>query len=235
MRQPISSKSFYDITSKSYQNTSFERAKYLSAIDLIVTQKMSKIEELKLLEVGAGNGIRTRTIISGLTYKKLLLIEESEVFASELLKTFDKTEVHQGSVEDYEHSDVYFNMAFSLWNVIGHVPEPLTYLKSINKLLENNGIFIFDFNNRLNIKEYGFYNVARNWLRGLLSGDAGQFTLNKDGVSTPVYIYQLAEIKSLCQKSGFVVEQKVYVNYETGNIEGNQLSGQILLICRKVT
>ena len=85
------------------------------------------------------------------------------------------------------------------------------------------------------MKEYGFFNVARNWLHGLISNKAGQFYLQKDQVITSVYIYQLAEIKRLLRKSGFALEREIYVNYETGKIEANRFSGQILLICRKVS
>lgn len=208
MKQIISSRIYYDITSKTYQTTSNERANYLDAIDQIVRKYLAKLEDLKLLEIGAGNGVRTKAVSNGITYKKLLLIEEPAVFAKELLTKFDKTEVHNGAVENYEHSKGTFNFAFSLWNVVSHVTEPQKYFNSINNLLEDDGLFIFDLNNRLNVKEHGLYNVAKNWLRGLYSNEALKFNLNKDGVSTGVYIYKLHEIKKLLHNSGFTIEKK---------------------------
>ena len=233
MGSPISSKNFYNLTSNTYQNTSFERDQYLSTIDQFVRKELITLKELFLLDIGAGNGIRTKKLLSGLEYKKLMLIEESSVFADELLNKFNKNEVFNGSVEDYKASGEIYNSAICLWNVISHVQDPLDFLNSINKSLDQNGVFIFDFNNRLNIKEYGLYNVVRNWLRSFINKDAGRFSLKKDGIETSVYIFQLAEIKKLLYQTGFVIEKTFFVNYGTGFIEKTQFSGQILLICRK--
>ena len=86
MSKVIDSESFYNQVHSFYEDISFKKAEYLSAIDRLVLESLDKIEEVCLVEIGAGNGNRTNNLLKNIDIKKLLLIEPSIAFVESLNK-----------------------------------------------------------------------------------------------------------------------------------------------------
>lgn len=234
MSKVIDSEGFYNQVNSSYDDISFKKVEYLRAIDFLILQHIVKLEKICLVDIGSGNGRRLKKILKNISFEKLLLIEQSLGFVKILKENFNPEEIFHGDVVNFQKKSGEFNIALCLWNVIAHADNPKTFLKAIHSLLDKNGTFIFDINNRFNIKEYGLKNVLTNFIKSKIFSNSGLFILNTNGIKTKVYIYNLSEIKLLLKEAGFAIDFVKYVNYKTGVIEKNQYSGQMLLSCRKI-
>lgn len=228
------SQGYYDQVNSDYDDISKTRMAYLNAIDHLVLEQLYEMDDVCLVDIGAGNGKRTKNILNNINVKELLLIEPSINFVGQLKKEFNARDVFHGDVSDYKSKPDHFNIALCLWNVIAHVDNPRTFLKSIHSLLEVGGTLIFDINNRFNIEEYGFKNVGINLVKTKILTEPGSFILSTNAIKTRVYIYNLAEITALLNDTGFDIELVKFVNYKTGDTEKSQWSGQIFLVCKKL-
>lgn len=231
----IDSQSFYNQVNSDYDDISEKRIEYLNAIDHLILECLHGMDDVCLVDIGAGNGKRTKNLIRNIDIKKLLLIEPSIAFVEQLKQAFNPNVVFHGDVVDYKKKPGQFNIAICLWNVIAHVDNPITFLKAIHSLLQAGGTLIFDINNRFNIKEYGIKNVVINLVKNSISADPGSFTLNTNAIKTKVYIYNLAEITALLNETGFDINLVKFVNYKTGKTEKSQWAGQIFLVCKKLS
>ena len=234
MSKVIDSEGFYNQVTSFYDDISEKKIEYLNAIDHLILESLHEMNEVCLVDIGAGNGKRTNNLLKKIDIKKLLLIEPSIAFVEQLNKTFNPKDVFHGDVVDYKKKPGEFNLALCLWNVIAHVDNPKTFLKAIHALLQPGGTLIFDINNRFNIKEYGIKNVFINLVKNNFLANPGSFTLNTNEIKTKVYIYNLAEITALLNETGFNINVVKFVNYKTGNIEKSQWAGQIFLVCKKL-
>lgn len=234
MSKVIDSEGFYNQVTSFYDDISEKKIEYLNAIDHLILESLHEMNEVCLVDIGAGNGKRTHNLLENIDIKKLLLIEPSIAFVEQLNRTFNPKDVFHGDVVDYKKKPGEFNLALCLWNVIAHVDNPKTFLKAIHALLQPGGTLIFDINNRFNIKEYGIKNVFINLVKNNFLANPGSFTLNTNEIKTKVYIYNLAEITALLNETGFNINVVKFVNYKTGNIEKSQWAGQIFLVCKKL-
>ena len=230
----VDSQTFYTQISSCYNDINFKKIEYLDAIDRLILESLHEMNEVCLVDIGAGTGKRTNNLLKNIDIKKILLIEPSITFTEQINKIFNPKDVFHGDVEDYKKKPRQFNLALSLWNVIAHVDNPKTFLKAIHSLLQTDGTLIFDINNRFNIKEYGIKNVFINLVKNKILADPGSFTLNTNKIKTRVYIYNLTEITALLKEAGFSINFVKFVNYKTGNTEKSQWGGQIFLSCKKI-
>jgi hypothetical protein len=118
---------------------------------------------------------------------------------------------------------------------LGHVDDRVEFLRRVALFLEDNGVFIFDVNNRYNIKQYGLRYFLINILKDILNiSNSGYFNIEFGGVKTSVYIYNEAELLRDLRLSGLKVIDIKYIDYNSGAIIKTKFMGQIFMVVAKI-
>ena len=229
------SKSYYDKIASSYNSQVEARINYLNAIDdYIIADAHGKVD--KYLDVGSGDGRRSIKISNGIRVtSETVLVDDS----SKMINNFEgnnSIKVFNQSVFDFQHPS-NFDFITCLWNVLGHFPSKnarIELFKKISDLLNTNGVFIFDVNNRYNIAHYGFKNVERNIKNDNLNVDeSGWFVLGEEPHQTKVYVHSPFDIEEYLLETDLVLEEAKYFDYQTGLIKETFFEGQLFYKMRK--
>ena len=231
----LSSRKYYDYLSLNYKNDFNKRIHYINSVNNLIFLNYKKFKFNNFLDIGTGDGFRFEIIKKKLKIKNFLLIEESSYFYEKIKKYFPKYRIINADFLKANIQKDSFTHVTSLWNVLGHVKNTDFFFKKVNKILKINGFFIFDVNNRLNIKYYGLLSFLVNLLKNiLLIRNAGYFRLQAYNKKTKVYIFTAKEIINLLEKNGFKVEVIKYVDYSSGKIQPYQFFGQMFVIAKKI-
>ena len=223
-----SSKEFYSETADHYEKIRSKQYLYNKTVDSIIIDSV-KDQIKNILDVGAGNGKRGIYIKEKLNASEILLLEESK----EMVKNIKRTAVVDVKVEsilDY-HSDRKFDLIICLWNVLGHIDDKtnrVIALKKMKSSLSDKGVIFIDFNNRMNVKHYGFKNFIRNSIRTLFTKDSGWFNLELHGIKTKVYVHNFSEMTELIKNAGLNIRFMKSIDYSTGEIHKSRFKGQLL-------
>ena len=233
----ISSNKYYDLIANSYHDISNYRSLYNKSIDEILIKYLSEINGL--LDIGTGDGLRLFNIISKLDSppNTLVCLEPAlKLFnmAKFNLDQLDSIDFYNCDLESFSH-ERKFSHIIALWNVVGHVGDPLKFFQKTFDLLSPGGFFIFDVNNRFNIAQYGLKNVIINLLKEFRnSSDKGIFNLNsKISEELKVYLSSPFEVQRKLKSIGFDVVETLYVNYVNGLRVDSFINGQALFICKR--
>ena len=226
-----SSESFYNDLSKSYASVSENRANYLVSVEKIVSSKLSRFKKEQLLDIGSGDGMRIRRIVSG-TEIEITAIENSSEMCNLLRTNTAIARVYETDIVKFDVQPSSYNYVTALWNVFGHVEEIELGIKKAYESLAAGGTFIFDVNNPLNIGEYGIYSVTKNFLSFITGVTEKRFRLIKGRGETWVYFRSNWRYRKILQNAGFNSLSFLYLNYETGK-KTTPFNGQILIICVK--
>lgn len=231
----LSSRKYYDYLSLNYRNEFNKRINYINSVNNLIFSNYKKFKFNNFLDIGTGDGFRFQIIKKKLKIKNFLLVEESNYFYEIIKKYFPKYRVINANFLNANIQKNSFTHVTSLWNVLGHVKNKNFFFKKVNKILKINGFFIFDVNNRLNIKNYGLLSFLTNLLKNILFfKNAGYFKLQVNNKKTIVYVFTQKEIIKLLEKNGFKVEVIKYVDYLSGKIQSLQFFGQIFIIAKKI-
>ena len=231
----LSSKKYYDYLSLDYKNHFNKRINYINSVNNLIFSNYKKFRFNNFLDIGTGDGFRFKIIKNKLKIKNFLLIEESRYFYKKIKQHFPKYRIINANFLKVKIKKNTFTHVSSLWNVLGHVKNKNLFIKKVKSILKVDGFFIFDVNNRFNIKNYGFFSFLINLLKNiLLLRNAAYFKLEVNNKKTKVYISTVKEIISLLEENGFKVEVIKYVDYLTGKIHPHQFFGQIFIIAKKV-
>jgi SAM-dependent methyltransferase len=231
----LSSRKYYDYLSLNYKNEFNKRINYINSINNLIFSNYKKFKFNNFLDIGIGDGLRFEIIKKKLKIKNFLLVEESGYFYEEIKKYFTKHRIINADFLKANIKKDSFTHVASLWNVLGHVKNRDFFFKKVNKILKINGFFIFDVNNRLNIKNYGLFLFLINLLKNIFSfRNSGYFKLQVYNKKTKVYIFTVKEIINLLEENGFKVEVIKYVDYLSGKIQPYQFFGQIFVIAKKI-
>lgn len=231
------SKNYYNTIADNYQNQVISKIKYLNAVDDYILNRMSGLEIENYLDVGTGDGRRAFKFIEGLKINgEITLVDESD---NMLLNAAinHQVRVFNDSFFNFE-TEKRFDLITCLWNVLGHLPTKnlrIELFKWISKYLTPGGVFIFDVNNRYNISYYGYENVSNNLRRdheGVES--SGWFTLGTPPNETQVYIHSPFDIEDYIKATNLVLEETVYIDYETGEKKTTFFEGQLIYKLKKV-
>jgi SAM-dependent methyltransferase len=230
----LSSKDYYNNIANEYRSQSSNRELYLSSINRLVINCLEERHLKNLLDVGAGDGCRISKIREHLPPFNLALVEQSEELCQMARNNLPEAETFQGDFTDLEIPRFYFSQITCLWNVLGHVRSVDDFLGKVFSCLNNDGVFIFDVNNRYNVRYYGFWSVFTNLIKDILRfNKSGYFPIGKDENKSLVYIFSKAEILKLLKNNGFKIEKIVYVDYANGSIVSNHWQGQIFVVAKK--
>ncbi len=231
----LSSRDYYNKIAKEYSSQSANRDFYLSSINQLVINCLASRRIENLLDVGAGDGCRISKIRESLPPFNLAIVEQSEELCEMARNNLPEAAVFQGDFVDLEIPKSYFSQITCLWNVLGHVKSLDPFLEKVFACLRDKDVFIFDINNRYNVKYYGLWAVFKNICRDVLGlRNRGYFPIGKGENRSLVYIFNKREILKSLKKNGFKIEKIVYVDYATGLIVSNQFQGQIFVVAKKV-
>lgn len=230
------SNEYYNDIANSYRQISEQRKSFLDAIDeYIIDYATNKLNNIKYLDIGAGDGYRSLKIARGIGSEKTILLDNSDQILAKI-ESKDSLELVINSILDFE-SPIEFNLITCLWNVLGHVgdfQDRKNVFKKLETLLEDDGVFIFDVNNRYNIAHYGMKNVMNNMEAEQYNPQiAGWFTLNQDGNKTQVYVHNPFEINKYLEGTQLAVEKVEYIDYSTGKKKETFFEGQLLYYIKK--
>jgi SAM-dependent methyltransferase len=223
--------SFYDSLASEYNKVFSARQKYHDAVDSLILNSKDYSSWSQILDVGSGNGKRlTRLFL----HKQCVLhcVESSSEMVALLKKSREIELVIQSDFCTLDHKKFEnpYDLVLMQWNVIGHLSNISDAFKLVSQTVKVGGHFIFDFNNPLNYKQYGFLNALRNSLKFLFSNSEGnlKFKISHEDSYTETYFYKISYIYKLLDKNGFRLNKLVYLNYTTGEAE-NRFGGQVFI------
>ena len=223
------SSGYYDALAPVYGQIFSTKMQFHSAIDDRIRQNSDFSRWLNVLDVGSGDGKRIIDLFQN-SDCTLHSVENSVVMANILRAQPRISKVIQAdfSLLEYDDFKVNYDLVLMQWNVLGHISNVPNAFKLAYKLVGKGGHFVFDFNNPLNIKHYGFRNVFINFLKMNFSPSKRflKFKIDHDGAETETHFYKVSYIVKLLEQSGFRIAEIKYFDYASGEIQG-PYKGQI--------
>ena len=135
-----------------------------------------------------------------------------------------------------------FDVITCLWNVLGHIPtaeKRLLALSAIARLLTPNGRFFLDVNHRYNLGSYGVLLTSARWIHDFFSpsennGDVlAKWDAGEAGISTYGHVFTHGEIIRLADRAGLELEDRVVIDYASGQLCRFSFQGNLLYIFRR--
>jgi len=234
----VSSVDYYNTINADYSQLSIERNAYIDSVNQIVLNESPGYVD-SWLDIGIGDGKRLNLLSKNIKAKNIIAVEPSPKMAATAKALLGQTaEVRQCTLEEYAvDCNIRFNLITALWNVIGHTEDPFTFLKSAYSLLSEDGILIFDANNRFNASHYGPRNVLANIFRSFTcKGDEHKrYRLpveNSSGLFTTVYLATPFEVSRMIRGLKPTSQCIHYKSYSNGSSKG-PLTGQIIAVIKR--
>jgi 2-polyprenyl-3-methyl-5-hydroxy-6-metoxy-1,4-benzoquinol methylase len=246
MSEKSTSQHSYDSLAKSYQDYSLKRKEYLDSINSKVIDLLSSIDnmekEIKVLDVGAGDGQRAKNIYGFLRSKNNIsfdLVENSDEMRKLCKKNF-KPAKYNDIVQTNLPLGKY-DMVIMLWNVISHITSPKDRQKAILNIyqsLKSGGIFFIDINHTYNIDQYGVLNFINHLVKDISFQKKPNIefivkTNSGEKIEMETYAFSPFEIQNLVKSIGFTVENIEFINYNNG-APAHWYNGQMNLTLKKI-
>jgi ubiquinone/menaquinone biosynthesis C-methylase UbiE len=230
------STSYYDNLAPRYAQVAGARAKYLDAVDNFVFEQISDAGPVRLLDIGAGDGVRTGKLAASLPPDSYVCALEPsrEMFA--LLRQRDGISDRINCSLEVSGFESQFTHALALWNVIGHVPDLKVFLGAAYKALMPEGVLVLDFNSRFNSRAYGHVSAIRNALASVMlprDNLGKRFVLPASPSGEFVTLFALREVVGCLTDIGFGVVRVGFFDYETGVATRSERTGQPVVVAAK--
>jgi len=231
---------FYTQFSGSYSKYSATRQAYLSAVNDFIKRETGFTKTI--VDVGSGDGKRSKLISDSLNNKSLTLIDNSTGMI-DLARSIPNAVVVKEDISSTEFkSENKYDTVLCLWNVLGHISSEKrdTALRNLASLVNNHGAIFLDVNNRYNISHYGIKNVLKNICKDIFipKKSNGDFELNIDTdsgkINTTVHIFNPYEMERLLKSTGLTILKREVINYDTGETKDNFWSGQLVYKLTKI-
>ncbi len=230
----------YSSIAKEYDEISLKNKKYIDSINYLVK---NFIKSKKIIDIGSGDGKRIHSLFIEGESEELICIEPSQGMYEKLKKLNNIKSFNICGQEKLSGFDSYFDVATSLWNVLGHIPDKvdlIVTLKNVRDYLKPGGIFILDVNNRLNASSYGHLTAIYRFFVDLLffkrtRGDVKtKWKIKGKIIKGYGHIFSPSEIKKALKISGFALIKVRYINYKNGKVSNNPFKGQIFIVAKKI-
>jgi SAM-dependent methyltransferase len=217
----------YDQIAPLYAAIAAQRHGYIEAVDRLVIAAIPAGSR-SLLDVGAGDGSRSRRIAASCGITDLVMLEPSVA-------------MQQGSAGDFrtmraEELDSLrstFDVITCLWNVLGHVSRRAEVLGQFARLLSPQGRIFLDLSHRYNVSHYGLLPTAARFLYDHLSpGETnGDVEVAWNGrCVTKGHVFTHREVQSLCGAAGLRIEKRFVIDYATGQHRRWAGAGHLLYV-----
>jgi len=225
----------YDRIAPIFPRLSEERRAYLDGIDRLVIAGIPSGAG-SLLDVGAGDGSRSRRIAAAKSIPELVLLEPSVPMQRNgpAFRTMRAEDLHSVQAE--------FDVIVCLWNVLGHIfPESsrIEVLRQFARLASAHGKIFIDVSHRYNARHYGALPTATRFLRDRMfpnesNGDV-QVSWDIEGTrySTAGHVFTHREVRRLCRSAGLRIEKRFVVDYATGQTRRWTFEGHLLYVLRR--
>ena len=179
-----------------------------------------------MLDVGAGDGARSRRIAAACGIGELVMLEPSLAMQGASPGCFWTMRAEELGMKSGE-----FDVITCLWNVLGHIVGRAEALRQFARLLAPEGRVILDVNHRYNARHYGALLTLGRFLRDRVAwsetnGDV-EFPWGKGHVFTG------RELMGLFGAAGLRVEKRLAVDYATGEPRKRSFEGQLFYVLRR--
>lgn len=230
----------YDRLAPNYTELAQRRSPYLAGVEREILARIPKGSR-SLLDVGAGDGRRALRIASQADVSRIVLLEPSEKMLS---AQPDGVEVWRCRGEDLSNqpSSAKFDLITCLWNVLGHIRsrQPrIQALRGIATLLSEKGMGFLDVNHRYNARSYGALPTAVRKFGDFLfpgekNGDVtAKWSLGADCITTYGHVFTHREIVRMAQCAGLNLEERLVIDYDTGQVRRSIFQGNLLYVFRR--
>ena len=244
-----------------YADLSSSRQPYLRSIERIIASRVPPNSKA-LLDIGAGDGIRTLRIARECGIQRVVLVEPSleiaasaeamakmkiwNIRAEELgakassCSTFRADGSEPGANENERTQ--HFDVITCLWNVLGHirtVEDRMRALRGIADRLMPGGKCFLDVNHRYNFRSYGVIPSAARFICDSIfyketNADViATWDLGGSSISTHGHVFTDREVRQLASAAGLIVEDRIVVDYDSGKVRRFPFEGNLLYVFRR--
>jgi 2-polyprenyl-3-methyl-5-hydroxy-6-metoxy-1,4-benzoquinol methylase len=215
----------------SFARLSEARRPYLEAIERLIVSAIPRGSK-RLLDIGAGDGVRARRIAQAAGLKDVVLLEPSEAMRRNWPAGVTTWPIR---AEELHAREGQFDAITCLWNVLGHIFPASARVEVIHqcaRVLAPGGRIFIDVSHRYNAVHYGWLPTAWRFLCGA-SHDV-VVTWKPEGVSTAGHVFTGREFAGLCRAAGVAIERRFVVDYASGAERRWSFQGNLLYVLRIV-
>lgn len=243
----------YDRMASFYPEISRRRRNYLDSIDRIILARIPP-RSRSLLDVGAGNGERSLKIARSAGLEQVVLLEPSPNMIEAQRGSVEVWPIRaerlgfeQPGALPYRapppgcaHRE--FDVITCLWNVLGHIgPGSIraSVLRELSRLLSVRGRLFIDLTHRYNARSYGWFRSLGRFVQDQIvpresNGDVrAHWSFGDLRCSTYGHVFTAREARKVFCSAGLQVEDRMVVDYESGELRRSSWQGNLLYIVAK--
>jgi 2-polyprenyl-3-methyl-5-hydroxy-6-metoxy-1,4-benzoquinol methylase len=222
----------YDTLAPCYAAISRTRNRYLKAIERIIIAQTTGSDSL--LDIGAGDGIRTLRIAEAAGIPCVRALEPSENMRARWPHSLLGWGCKATQIPVTQRR---FDVILCLWNVLGHLKdrgERISALAQARELLSPNGMMFVDVNHRYNAAEYGWpgtlLRMAHDRLRwSETNGDViVRWKVDGNLVRCHGHLFTSPEIENIFRETALRITNRWTVNYTDGTERRSCYEGHLL-------
>jgi 2-polyprenyl-3-methyl-5-hydroxy-6-metoxy-1,4-benzoquinol methylase len=228
----------YDRIAPVYESLAARHRAYLDGVDAIVAAEVPRGSQ-SLLDVGAGDGTRSRRIARAAGLNHLKLLDPS----AEMRRRWPiDSEGWTIRAEELNSVAGEFDVITCLWNVLGHVfpaANRIEALRQFARLLAPHGRIFVDVNHRYNAAQYGALpTLCRVIYDRVFPGDGnGDVAVAWDvsGIhcTTVGHVFTNAEFCRMADAARLTVEKRHVIDYKSGQPRKRSFRGNLLYVLRR--
>ena len=193
-----------------------------------------------LLDIGAGDGRRALHIARGIGAREVVLLEPSVKMREFSEANFEIWPIRAEELSTFARGRK-FGVITCLWNVLGHIPEDKRrdVLEQCGRMLTPDGMFFLDVNHRYNMRAYGFWRTTGRMLYdrimpGSSHGDVVmRWNVGSEMCSAYGHVFTQDEMRTLIVEAGLEIQEKIFVDYENGEIRRSGFQGNLFYSLRR--
>lgn len=202
-----------------YRALAAQRQAYINAVDQLVISQVPA-NARSLLDIGAGDGSRSRRIAEAAGIARLVLLEPSEE-----MQTSGWGEAWPMRAEDLCGVSEEFDVITLLWNVLGHIfsaSARLETLRQCARLITPKGRIFADVSHRYNVRHYGVLRTGARFLKDRIAasektGDViVDWEIEGEKCATTGHVFTHREMAGMCQVAGLQIANRTVLDYSTG-------------------
>jgi len=225
----------YDRLAPHYARLSEDRRAYLARIEELVIAEIPAGSS-SLLDIGAGDGARSRRIAEAAVLTNVVLLEPSAE-----MRRFWPTGTQGWAIraEELNTRNDRFDVIICLWNVLGHIfpaGQRVEVLRQCARLLSPAGRLFVDVSHRYNAVHYGLGPTILRMMRdrvlpGERNGDVtARWDLNGVSCATDGHVFTDAEFRRLSAAARLSVRRRFAVDYSSGRVRRSKYAGHLLYV-----